>query len=86
MAALSELDATISSVLEMFGEDITIFIRGDMNISLKNSARYPLLRHLIDKFNLNRVSTFHPSYHHFMGTGGEFDSDLDVILFRENIN
>ena len=80
MAALSELGTTISSVLERFVEDTIVFIRGDMNISKRNSSRTPLLAHVMSKHKLRRTLTFHPSYHHFMGIGSEFDSDLDVLL------
>jgi hypothetical protein len=53
--ALSELDNTIASVLEKFGEETIVFIRGDMNISSKNSSRSPLLLHIMSKHNLTRV-------------------------------
>ena len=88
MEALSELDIAITSVLERFGTDTIIFIRGDMNISERNSSRTPLLNHMQTKHNLHRVTVFHPSYHHFMGVGGEFDSNLDVLLHtsREGVH
>ena len=80
LTALSEIDTTISSVLERFGEDTVVYIRGDMNVSDKNSSRTPLLSHIMTKHSLTRVSLLHPSYHHFIGEGGEFDSHLDVLL------
>ena len=43
------------------------------------TAQEPL-SHIITKNSLNRVSLLHPSYHHFIGEGGEFDSHLDVLL------
>ena len=67
-------------MLERFGEDTVVFIRGDMNVSDKNSSRTPLLSHIMSKHSLTRVSLLHPSYHHFIGEGGEFDSHLDVLL------
>jgi hypothetical protein len=82
--ALSELDTTITSVLEKFGEDTIIFVRGDMNVSERNASRVPLLLHFRDKHKLTSVGLHHPSYHHFMGAGGEFDSTLDVLLHSSN--
>ena len=77
----------IGNVLERFVEDTIVFIRGDMNISKRNSLRTPLLAHVMTKHKLRRTLTFHPSYHHFIGIGGEFDSDLDVLLYtpREGV-
>ena len=77
--ALSILDSVICEVYDNFGEDIPIFVRGDMNVSERNVARTPLLSHISSKFNLSRVPLSHSSYHHFTGYG-EFDSTLDVLL------
>ena len=81
MSALSDLDHTISSVLEKNGEETVFCIQGDMNISERNTARAPMLSHFLSKHSLSSVCLTHPSYHHFMGNGGEFDSSLDVLLF-----
>ena len=79
-AALSELDTTITSVLERFGQHTVVFVRGDMNVSEKNNVRKPLLSHIMTKHSFSRVPLLHPSYHHFIGEG-VFDSELDVLLF-----
>ena len=54
-----------------------------MNPSIKNSFRYPLLSNLINKYQLKRTKSFHPTYHHSTGLNGEFDSDLDVLLYSD---
>ena len=77
--SLSDLDTVIMDIYDKLGEDIPIFIRGDMNVSERNLARLPLLSHLRAKFNLTSIPLHHPSYHHFVGDG-EFDSTLDVLL------
>ena len=81
MGALSDLDSLIISIKEKYNIGNRIFIRGDMNVSSKNESRLPLLNQFMLRHNLNRVSNLHPTYHHFVGLGGEFDSDLDVILY-----
>ena len=77
--ALSILDTILCDVQDTLDEDLTIFIRGDMNVSEKNVSRIPHLSHIKSKFNLKAVPLLHPSYHHFIGDG-EFDSSLDVLL------
>ena len=83
IAAVSELDSTLSSIKEQFGEDTFLFIKGDMNASRKNSRRFPLLQNIIKKYGLTSVSPFHPTYHHFLGFNGEFDSTLDVLIHSD---
>ena len=56
-----------------------VFVRGDANSSSKNTFRSPLLEHFLLKHDLQRVFIEHKTYHHFLG-GGQFDSDLDVLL------
>ena len=65
--ALSELDIAITDIAERLGDDLPIFIRGDMNISKKNQVRAPLLSHLKSKFSLLSVPLQHPSYHILLG-------------------
>ena len=77
--ALSELDTTIRDILDKYGDDIPIFIRGDMNVNERNASRNPLLSHFISKFDFRSAPLHHPSYHHFIGDGG-FDSTLDILL------
>ena len=81
VSSLSDLDFTISSARDEYGADLVFFIRGDMNASMKNTSRYCLLQNFLEKHNLIRAASVHPTYHHFIGIGGEFDSDLDVLLF-----
>ena len=80
VVSMSALESTIGHAKEKFGEDTALFIRGDMNASEKNTARFSLLLSLMEKFDLKRVKSVHFTYHHFLGLGGEFDSDLDVLL------
>ena len=49
VAALSDLESTICSVQDQYGEETIIFIRGDMNANSKNKARCHLLSTLITK-------------------------------------
>ena len=86
IAALSELDSLISSLKNDLRSETLLLIRGDMNASEKNSNRYSLLLHLIKKHFLKRVESIHPTYHHFLGLNGEFDSNLDVLLYSDECN
>ena len=84
LEALSELDTVITDLLDRFGDDTPIFVRGDMNVSERNIARTPLLSHLRAKHGLKSACLQHPSYHHFIGDG-EFDSTLDVLLYSQQV-
>ena len=84
ISALSDLDSTVALVKEQYGDRTNIFVRGDMNVSSKNLLRYPLLCCFMEKFNLKRADVFHYTYHHFTGFEGEFDSDLDLILYQDS--
>ena len=82
ISALSDLDSTLLSVHEKYGLSTKIFIRWDMNVSSRNCLRLPLLNHFLERHSLNKAVIPHPTYHHFVGYAGEFDSDLDVILHQ----
>ena len=87
-AGQEEIFVETLAALTVFLEDIyengdgktPVFIRGDANASSKNASRSSIFNHFIARHNLQRLTIDHPTYHHFIGTG-QFDSDLDVILF-----
>ena len=54
VAALADLESTLMLILDKYGEDTLIFLRVDMNASIKNSFRYPLLSNLINKYQYTR--------------------------------
>ena len=78
--AISVLSSSIEDLKEEFGEDCPIFIRGDANASSKNPTRAPIFQQFLLQHDLHRVQIAHNTYHHFVGNG-EFDSDLDVVIF-----
>ena len=59
-----------------------LFIRGDSNVNRNNRNRVTLLNQFVEKFELQRVSSHHDTYHHFVG-GGKYDSDIDVLLHSD---
>ena len=77
---LSSLDLLLTDIYEKHDGKYPIFIRGDCNVSSKNTVRSNLLAHFLLKHNLLRVEIPHKTYHHFVGNG-LFDSDLDLLLF-----
>ena len=87
-AGQEEIFVETLAALSVFLEDIyengdgqtPVFIRGDANASSKNVSRSRIFNHFIARHNLHRLTFNHHTYHHFIGTG-QFDSDLDVILF-----
>ena len=60
--------------------DPIFFLRGDANSSKKNKFRDALFTGFCKDYNLSRLPLGHMTYHHFLGHG-EFDSDLDVLLY-----
>ena len=84
-AGLDDAFVAAFADLESYSEDTLIFLGGDMNASIKNSFRYPLLSNLINKYQSKRTKSFHPTYHHSTGLNGEFDSDLDVLLYSDRV-
>ena len=56
------------------------FLRGDFNASSKNKTRATILRAMISRMRMSRVTLDHPTYHHFTGCG-DSDSDLDLLLY-----
>ena len=79
IAELAKLRNTLDEFAIKFSEPI-IFIRGDANSSKKNSFRCTLFTSFCKDYNLSRLPINHMTYHHFMGHG-QFDSDLDVLLY-----
>ena len=47
LEALSSLSSIIESVVEEFGSNLPVFIRGDMNVNPNNKVRVPLFQHLL---------------------------------------
>ena len=80
VSTLAALDVVLQDIYTKHDGQCPVFIRGDANSSSKNAFRAPLLEHFMQKHELQRVHIGHPTYHHFLG-GGQFDSDLDVLLF-----
>ena len=70
VVSLSAIESAIVLAKEKAGEDTALFIHGDMNASEKNTARFPLLLSLMEKFDLNRIISDHFTYHHFLGLAG----------------
>ena len=79
---LSMLSSSIEDLKEQYLGDCPIFIRGDANASSKNPTRAPIFKQFLLQHDLHRVQITHNTYHHFVGNG-EFDSDLDVIVFSK---
>ena len=80
MDVLAVLSILIEDLHEQKGEECPIFIRGDANASSRNPTRAPIFQQFLLQHSLHRVHIDHNTYHHFVGNG-EFDSDLDVIIF-----
>ena len=66
-------------------KNIASFLRGDFNASSKNRSRATILSAFIARLGLTRVAINHNTYHHFTG-GGDSDSDLDIILYSDDVN
>ena len=79
---MAALDVLLDEIYKQHDGQCPVFVRGDANSSSKNAYRSPLLKHFLVKHNLKRVHIGHPTYHHFLG-GGQFDSDLDILLHSE---
>ena len=77
---LAALSVFLEDIYENGDGETPVFIRGDANASSKNVSRSRIFNHFIARHNLHRLAINHNTYHHFIGTG-QFDSDLDVILF-----
>ena len=58
---------------------VLIFIRGDVNVNIKNTKRLELFQKFCNTFSLESSDISHPTYHHFLGDG-KSDSQLDVLL------
>ena len=56
-----------------------IYLRGDGNVNIKNVTRVKLLDSLVSAYKLSKSNMHHKTYHHFVG-GGQFDSNVDIIL------
>ena len=75
---LAALDVLLDEIYKLHDGQCPVSVRGDANSSSKNA----LLKDFLPKQNLQRVHIGHPTYHHFLG-GGQFDSDLDILLHSE---
>ena len=76
---LTNLEATLTALSESY-QNCALFIRGDSNVNKNNSSRVILLKHLMKTLSLLRVPIQHSTYHHFVGNG-QYDSDIDVLLY-----
>ena len=79
LAEIAKLRITLDDLLLKFPSSI-VFLRGDANSSAKNTFRSTIFSAFCKDYNLTRTHINHMTYHHFLG-GGEYDSDLDVLLY-----
>ena len=80
--------AMLRNALDSFSlkySDPIFFLRGDANSSKKNKFRHALFTGFCKDYNLSRLHLGHMTYHHFLGHG-EYDSDLDVLLYTNEDN
>ena len=78
LSALAALEASIVQVSEDFA--CPIYLRGDCNVNLNNTARANLFQHFTSKLSLSSLDLNHPTHHHFTGNGAS-DSQLDLLLY-----
>ena len=72
----------LSTCLQLLREEYpgtSIYLRGDFNVSKKNSARTKIFNSFMYNENLVEIDINHPTYHHFTGQGFS-DSHLDRLL------
>ena len=81
LETLIDLESHITEIIEKHDGPIATFVRGDFNASSKNKNRSSLLSAVLSRLDLSRVHINSPTYHHFTGKNGEYDSDLDLLLF-----
>ena len=62
--------------------DLLVFIRGDSNVNVNQSARTNIFENFRKTLNLLNLPIGHKTYHHFLGNG-LFDSAIDVILYTK---
>ena len=79
---LANLTTTLEEISENHPES-PVYLRGDFNVSHKNSKRMSLLDHFCKQFSLLEVPILHPTYHHFVGRSESF---LDRILFTSSLS
>ena len=77
---LADLSNFLCDIYEKGDGELPIFIRGDANASSRNASRSTIFNHFLSQHNLHRTILGHNTYHHFIGDG-QFDSDLDVLLY-----
>lgn len=78
VSALGVLDSSLLQIKEDFS--CPIYVRGDLNVNPKNTARVNMLETLCTKFSLSNPDFGHPTHHHFVGNGA-FDTQLDRLLY-----
>ena len=81
VAELTNLRVCIEHLTNLYPE-CALFVRGDSNVNSKNKNRSVILSQFLEMFSLRRVPMKHKTYHHFLG-GGEYDSEIDVILHSD---
>ena len=79
ITALVDLEAHIDEIRSQH-PDAPHFIRGDANVNPNNIARFNLF-YFSSSLSLKRLPLCHPTYHHFV-RDGNFDSEIDVILYH----
>ena len=80
VSALVDLEAHIDEIRSKY-PDAPHFLRGDANVNPNNTARSHLFSYFCSSLSFHRLPLQHPTYHHFVG-GGNFDSEIDVILYH----
>ena len=78
VSALGVLDSSLQQIKEDFA--CPIYVRGDLNVNPKNTARVIMLETLCTKFTFSNPDFDHPTHHHFVGNGA-FDAQLDRLLY-----
>ena len=84
VSEIASLGNCLEDLCEKYDDPI-IYIRGEMNVNAKNRPRVSMLKQLQSKFSLKSTDFLHPTYHHFVG-GGDFDSNIDVLLHSSEDN
>jgi hypothetical protein len=80
---LSTLSQCLDDLLDLYPE-APVYLRGDFNVSDRNTRRTLLLNHFSTNFDLVQAAIQHKTYHHFTGDGNS-DSNLDKLLFSRSL-
>ena len=79
---LSKLRIYLEDLLEDH-PDYLVYLRGDSNVNANNKARSNVFNDFKSNRKIIHVPLGHKAYHHFLGEG-LFDSEIDVVIGREN--